>query len=167
MTSMGDEKDPAYPDNPIAQQRPPAALPLAESLRFPMPYIINREWGTLSSEPKSSVVDYRPDSQRAIVTGAAAAARTRSAPKGPCIVRSGSMLIGRVGQHGGDPGPAPLQHVITTQDGPLGIALEFAEAPVPPSSPPPPPTGSESLASLEEPVATDSPPFTAFLSCPH
>ncbi|KAK0378342.1 hypothetical protein CLIM01_04308 [Colletotrichum limetticola] len=77
------------------------------------------------------------------------------------------MLIGRVGQHGGDPGPAPLQHVITTQDGPLGIALEFAEAPVPPSSPPPPPTGSESLASLEEPVATDSPPFTAFLSCPH
>ncbi|KAI3540755.1 hypothetical protein CABS03_13723 [Colletotrichum abscissum] len=77
------------------------------------------------------------------------------------------MLIGRVGQHGGDPGPAPLQHVITTQDGPLGIALEFAEAPVPPSSPPPPPTGSESLASLEEPVATDLPPFTAFFSCPH
>lgn len=86
----------------------------------------------LSRNRRPSTVDHRPDSQRVIVTGAAAAARTRSAPRGPCIVRSGSMLIGQLGQHGGDPGPAPLQHVITTQDGPLGIALEFAEAHRPP-----------------------------------
>ncbi|EXF80681.1 hypothetical protein CFIO01_07534 [Colletotrichum fioriniae PJ7] len=92
-----------------------------------------------TSRSRAEIVDHRPstidhqtDSQRVIVTGAAAAARTRSAPRGPCIVRSGSMMIGQLGQHGGDPGPAPLQHVITTQDGPLGIALEFAEAHRPP-----------------------------------
>ncbi|OHE96481.1 hypothetical protein CORC01_08244 [Colletotrichum orchidophilum] len=88
-------------------------------------------------------------------------------PRGPCSVRSESVLIGRVGQHGGDPGPAPLQHVITIQDGPLGIALDFAEAPRIPLFPPPPPTGSEILASLEDPVATDLPSFTALLSGPH